>query len=56
VKGANVESMIGHGLLILELQRRQREMYEGKSVNRSQIDIKVKHVIFEPGNNLYFSI
>jgi hypothetical protein len=28
-------------------------IYEGKSVNRSQVDIK--HVIFEPGNNIYFS-
>jgi hypothetical protein len=30
-------------------------MYERESVNRSQMDIKIKYVIFEPGKNIYFS-
>jgi hypothetical protein len=31
-------------------------MYEGEeSENKSQMDIKLKHVIFEPGKNVNFS-
>jgi hypothetical protein len=30
--------------------------YEGESVNRSQMDIKLKHVILEPGKNIFLDI